>query len=227
MLRFRPLSKVVHAYAPKNRRARSLEKPPSLKPRNGHREQRSNREGRQKEGTGKKPNPLKGGCGGQTRAESGTEVEESLNHRGPDGVRKGERFQNIAAAIYGRRVGPVPSLMRGHAAVQHGTLRFQTGRVGTDLPPRAGQASGARPRSGSVDFSPRPVSGGRPARPPAWVRGPRRLGRAPPVGVQDVAKPMSPSPPLSSLSRSRSWCPFMVRTWISWLSGLSRAGSPP
>ena len=68
---------------------------------------------------------------------------------------------------------------------------------------------------------------GSPARPPAWVRGPRRPGRAPPVGVQDVAKPMSPSPPLSSLSRSRSWCPFMVRTWISWLSGLSRAGRPP
>lgn len=45
------------------------------------------------------------------------------------------------------------------SVVRHGTLRFQAGRVGTALPPHAGQTSGARPRSGSVDFSPRPVSG--------------------------------------------------------------------
>ena len=112
------------------------------------------------------------------------------------------------------------------SVVRHGTLRFQAGRVGTAPPSR-------RPNFGSE--APQRECGllasaclwGRPVRPPAWGHGPRRPGRAPPVGVQDVAKPMSPSPPLSSLSRSRSWCPFMVRTWTSWLSGLSRAGRPP
>lgn len=93
--------------------------------------------------------------------------------------------------------------------------------------PSGTRRCGSRRGVSGLTLSPRPVSEGRPARPPAWVRRPRRLSRAPPVGVQDVAKPMSPSPPLSSLSRSRSWCPFMVRTWISWLSGLSRAGRPP
>ncbi len=163
MLRFRPLPKGVHAYAPKDRRARSLEKPPSLKPRNDHREQRGNREGRQKEGTGKKPNPLKGGRGEQTRAESGTEVEERLNHLGPDGVRKGEGSKNITG--HPRKTGRTRSVTHerpwcwSSSVVRHGTLRFQAGRVGTALPPHAGQTSGARPRSGSVDFSPRPVSG--------------------------------------------------------------------
>ena len=141
------------------------------------------------------------------------------------------RDRKILRGTHGRRVEPVPSLMRGHGAgrpASSGTGRCGSRRGVSGLPPPS-----RRPNFGSE--APQRECGllasaclwGRPVRPPAWGHGPHRPGRAPPVGVQDVAKPMSPSPPLSSLSRSRSWCPFMVRTWTSWLSGLSRAGRPP